>query len=153
MVHINDFVSSSNQCLYFDENDYLRMDAHWNEEDARLVSYQQIPLFTGLTKYSELSTEHIRVLIDFVFGFYDDLTELEKTNESNPVTQMFHFVILALANKITLETGAKVECMRITRIDKKKITFLLSSYMDMAFDLPSNNSKKFKVVVNRDKTT
>ena len=155
MVYFNDFVSSRRQCLYFDEEDYQKLDDHWDQEDQYLLTYQEIPAFKGLTRYSQLSTEHIRVLIDFVLRYHDDLTDEERQDNSHPVTTMFHYVVLALTKNIADATDGRVESLKINRAGKMNITFEASCYLDMNFSKPqgieAEETSPFTIVVdNRD---
>lgn len=150
-IYLNDFVSSRVQTMFFSEEDFKKLDRHWDSVDQRLVSYQEVPAFKGFTKYSELSSEHLRVLIDFTMSYYSDLTDTECADETHPVTQMLTLTLLALVKAVSTDTKGNVEYMKVNRISKNNTLFDISLSLDLSFSKPvGKKDTSFTVIVNED---
>jgi hypothetical protein len=153
-VFLNDYVEKRRTGLTFAEDDFIMVEARWESEEQQLVALQNIDVFAGLTRYSQLSTEHFRVLLQQALIHYAKLPEGDKADPSHPTTALAHFLILSLARCVEIKTGAVVELLRINRISPQDISFDFSAVMDMNFAKPpvvKSDDEPFKIVVDNTK--
>jgi hypothetical protein len=54
-VFLNDYVEKRRTGLTFAEDDFIMVEARWESEEQQLVALQNIDVFAGLTRYSQLS--------------------------------------------------------------------------------------------------
>ncbi len=149
-VFLNDFLTKRRTGVTFTENDFLHVDQKWNEEDQQLLALQSVEVFTGLLRYSELQTEHLRVLLQSALTHYAKLSDGERAEPTHPTTALVSFLLLALIKRLETSTGSIVELLRVNRVSEYDIAFDFSATMDMNFAKPPPaKNADFKVIVGK----
>lgn len=153
-VYLNDYVSGRRISLTFNAHDYDVIDQQWEEEDQRLLSYQHIEIFKDRTRYCDLTTKHLRILIQQVLRYYTPLDDSERADSAHPVVALFNQLVLFLIRYIENATDTSIELLHVNRITERNICFDYTASMDMNFTrpMPKNDPiDPFTIVVDNTK--
>lgn len=154
-VYLNDYVSGRRIGITFHARDYDIADSNWDKEDERLLSFQHIEPFRGRTRYCDLTTQHLRVMIQQVLLHYTALDDADRADGEHPVVSLFNQLVLYLIRCIENATGTWIELLHVNRIGETTISFDFTASMDMNFACPRPKDEPdpdlFTIVVDNTK--
>lgn len=153
IVFLNDYVSDRRVSITFKADDYDAIDEHWEEEDQRLLSYQHLEPFKGRTRYCDLGTQHLRVMIQQVLLHYTGLNDQDRADDYHPVVKLLNHLLLSLIRRIETSTDTSVEILHVHRISEQNIVFDFTAAMNMNFikPKPKEDHDPFTIVVDNTK--
>lgn len=154
-VFLNDYVTQRRIGISFRASDFDLIDEEWEQENERLLSYQHLEPFQGRTRYCDLTTQHLRILIQQVLVHYGKLSDEDRCDHTNPVSSMFNKLALYLVRCIEHATDSCIELLHVNRITEKDISFDFTAVMDMNFAKPQAKKAEpdnpFTIVVDNTK--
>ncbi len=139
-ISIDDIKSGNNLWLTFDKSDIEKFRKLWNEDSEILSSYDQVEIFEGFKKYSQLNNEHYRFLI---------MAILRKEYSTRMLDVLQEFIIMF---SFCLEQSTKgvIDHMSITRVTDELLYFNIPLKMDMNFPKPRSHSVNgLRLVIDR----
>jgi hypothetical protein len=145
---VNDYVKRKRASLLFNEDNFSRVIADWNNHNQLLNDIQSISVFNGLTKYSQLDPVHFRLLITNAFNQRDKLVDVDKYfDDREPAVAALYILIMGLIYCLQIRTGAAIDTVRINRIAAADVTFEFMMTM-----MPEERKKQppsgLRVIVN-----
>lgn len=141
-VYLNDYVTGRRLGITFSARDYDIVDEKWDQEDQRLISYQGIESFRGRTRYCDLTTQHLRIMIQQVLLSHTSLTDAERGDGHHPVVALLNQLALYLVRCIENTVDCSVDVLTINRISERNVAFAFSANMSMDFSKPQPKEPK-----------
>lgn len=162
-VHLNDYPANKRMSITFGQSDFDIIAKDWNDTDDTLKALDEMTeAFRGYTKWSMLRTEHYRVLLQRAMIVMESLSVNEREDAEHHVVKTFNTLLLRLIKRLSEDTGASIEFMRVHRMSHKEIVFDFSASMNMNFGPPppapgvpprEPETGPFRVIVSPDETT
>lgn len=123
-VIIDDYVTRKRSSILFSEDHMETVIDSWNEESELLLALNDIEMFAGYTRWSDLGSEHFRILITNLLRKRDlEVATEDHYDDSEPVIQTLYFMILGLVHSLQTKTDMTVDALNIMRIDDIEVTF------------------------------
>lgn len=150
-VIVNDFPSGRRMIILLDPEEFMRVDANWEDTDRILQEVQHIPFFTGKTRWCDLDPGHFRLMIASNLAKIAEAPDEEKT-EDNMLISGLHFLLASLVACLQKRAECHIELLRVNRIADGEVTFDFSGCLTMATDLPKRRQtspgKGLRVIVD-----
>lgn len=123
-VIIDDYVTRKRSSILFSDDHMQTVVDSWDEESELLMALDDIEMFSGKSRWRDLSTEHFRILITNVIRKRDmEVPQSSHYDDQEPIVQTLYFMILGLVHSLQTKTDMAVDSLNIMRVDDIEVTF------------------------------
>ena len=92
-VVYDDLQEDKRYYVFFEEDQFERIDRLWEIDDAMLTELRKNPLFADVNRWKDMKPMQYKVLLIKGMDEFVKLTEEEQTSEENPVVVSLRFFI------------------------------------------------------------
>lgn len=134
---INDYVVNRRMKLYLDEDDFQFLEDNWNNQDELLLELQHTQMFSGVTRWCDLSPHHYKFMIATNIAKAFQQIKDEEMTEANAVVRSLNFLICGLIRCIEARAECHIEMIRFARVGSLDVAVEFEAALAMEEEIKS----------------
>lgn len=150
-VVYDDLQEDKRYYVFFEEEQFDRIDALWEIDDEMLAELRKNSLFANVKKWKDMKPVQYKVLLIKGIDEFVKLSEEEQTDEENPVVVTLRFFITGFLKSLYERADLNIDLLRIQRYDRKTVSFSIDASLSMTIEFIEKEKLGPKLVVDNTK--